>query len=80
MIYPTVKATIRHGQVVLLDDIRLPENASLLVTVIDDDVIDSLTLGEHLIVALEDILSGRVTEVTTADQLDRHLETIFEEA
>jgi len=80
MIYPTVKATIRHGQVVLLDDIRLPENASLLVTVIDDDVINSLTLGEHLIIALEDILSGRVTEVTTAEQLDRHLETIFEEA
>ncbi len=51
-----------------------------LVTVIDDDVINSLTLGEHLIIALEDILSGRVTEVTTADQLDRHLETIFEEA
>ena len=36
MTYMTIRATVRHGKVELLDDITLPEDATLLATVLDE--------------------------------------------
>ncbi len=80
MIYPTIKATIHQGQIKFLEDVSLPENTPLLITVLDQDALESFTLGEHLVIGLEDILSGQVIETTTTTELSRHLDTIFNEA
>ena len=75
--YATLKATVRDGKIRLLDQIALPENSNLLVTVLDDYLDSSLTLGDHLIAGLEDILQGRVTTVSTPQELTQHLDTLF---
>ena len=80
MIYPTIKATVRHGQIHFLEDVTLPEDAALLITVLEQDAFEPLTMGKHLIVGVEDVLSGQVTETTTTTELSRHLDTIFNEA
>lgn len=80
MIYPTVRATVRQGQIKFFDDVDLPENATLLITVLEHDAFESFSLGEHLIVGLEDILSGQAVETTTASELEDHLDMIFNEA
>ena len=78
--YPTLKATVRQGQIQLLEEANLPENATLLVIVLDDIAPENLTLGDHLVAGLQDVLLGRVTEVSTAEELAHHLDTVFNEA
>lgn len=75
--YPTLRATVRQGRVELLEDITLPEDATLLITVLDDSVLEALSLGDHLIAGLQDVMLGRVTEVNTPEELDHHLDVVF---
>ena len=77
MIYPTVKATVRQGKIKFLDDVTLPENSTLLITILDYDAFDTFTLGEHLAAGLEDVLSGQVIETATTSELAYHLDVIF---
>jgi hypothetical protein len=63
----------------LLDDIHLPEDATLLITLVDD-AFDRYTLGDHLIAGLQDVLARRSTEITTEEELRTHLDAIFTEA
>jgi hypothetical protein len=77
MTYMTIRATVRQGKVELLDDITLPEDATLLVTVLDDVILEQYTLGDHLITGLEDVFAGRVVEVTGEQELADYLDTIL---
>ena len=77
MVYPTLRATVRKGKIQLLDKVQLPENALVLVTVMDEAAIDSLTLGERLAAGLQDVLLGRVTEVETAQEIRSHLDKVL---
>ena len=78
MVYPTLRATVRKGKFHLLDEVKLPENALVLVTVMDESAIDSLTLGEQLAAGLQDILLGRVSEVRNTQEMKSHLDQILE--
>ena len=80
MIYPTLRATVHKGRIQLLDKFQLPENAQILVTIMDETALDSLTLGEHLAAGLQDILLGRVTQAETPEELASHLEAVLEGA
>ncbi len=80
MTYMTIRATVRQGKVELLDDITLPEDATLLVTVLDDVLLEQYTRGDHLIAGLEDILAGRTIEVTGDQELADYLATVFDKA
>jgi hypothetical protein len=64
MIYPTLRATVHKGRIQLLDKVQLPENAQVLVTIMDETAMNSLSLGEHLAAGLQDILLGRVPRPT----------------
>lgn len=77
--YPTLKATVHQGQIQLLEEATLPENATLLIIVLDDIDPETLTLGDHLIAGLQDVSLGRVTTVSTAEELAHHLDTVFDE-
>jgi hypothetical protein len=77
MIYPTLRATVRKGKIQLLDEVQLPENALILVTVMDEIAIESLTLGEHLAAGLQDILLGRVAQAQTSQELASHLDEVL---
>jgi hypothetical protein len=76
--YQTIKATVRGGKIELLEDIILPENAPLLVTILDVDTADKLTLGNHLIYGLQDIVSGNVVEVQDEMELPHYLNALFQ--
>lgn len=39
MIYPTIKATVRQGQIKFFEAVELPENSTLLITVLDADAL-----------------------------------------
>lgn len=80
MTYPTVRATVHGGKIKFLDDVSLPENSTLLITILDEGTLDVFTLGEHLTAGLEDILAGQVVETTTTSELTNHLDSIFNEA
>lgn len=80
MIYPTLRATVHKGKIQLLDKVQLPENAQILVTIMEETTLDSLTLGEHLAAGLQDILLGRVTQAKTPKELASHLEAVLEGA
>ena len=80
MIYPTLRATVRNGRIELLDDVQLPENAEILVTILDETPLESLTLGEHLAAGLQDILLGRVSRADTPEELASHLDAVLEDA
>jgi hypothetical protein len=80
MMYPTLRATVRKGKIQLLDKIHLPEDALVLVTVIDDAAFESLTLGERMAVGLQDILLGRTTGAQTEKDLALHLDKVFQAA
>jgi len=80
MIYPTLRATVHKGKIQLVDDVHLPENALILVTVMDEMAMDTLTLGEHLAAGLQDILLGRVTQADTPEELASHLDVVLEGA
>jgi hypothetical protein len=41
MVYPTLKGTVLDGKIQLIDEIELPENALVLVTVVDDTVVSA---------------------------------------
>ena len=80
MIYPTLRATVHNGRIDLLDKIELPENAEILVTIMDEAPLESLTLGEHLAAGLQDILLGKVTHAESAKELSSHLDAVLEDA
>ena len=80
MTYVTVLATVRDGKVELLDEIALPEDATLLITVLEDVRLEDYSLGDHLTAALRDALAGRVTEVANESELSIHLDRLFSEA
>jgi hypothetical protein len=75
--YTTLKATVRQGKIELLDDFPLPENVTLLVTVIDDLLLEQLSLAEHLQSGLTDVLLRRTTLVRSEDELKNHLDRVF---
>jgi hypothetical protein len=75
--YTTLKATVRQGRIELLDDLTLPENVTLLVTVLDDLLPEHLTLAQHLQRGLTDVLLHRTTVVRSEDELKNHLDFIF---
>ena len=77
--YPTLKARVHKGRIELVEKIALPENAAVLVTVLEEIQPEMLTLGEHLARGLEDMARGRTTKVRTAKELKRHLDSIFGE-
>ena len=79
MTYMTIRATVRQGRVELLDEVLLPEDATLLVTILDNDIFDRYNLGDHLIAGLQDILDGRTSEVTPEEELKAHLDAILVE-
>ncbi len=80
MTYLTIRATVRDGKVELLDEIALPEDATLLITVLEDLRLEDYSLGDHLTAALRDALAGRVTEVADEGELSAHLDRLFSEA
>ncbi|MCC6299602.1 MAG: hypothetical protein IT314_09905 [Anaerolineales bacterium] len=80
MIYPTLRATVHKGKVELLDEVQLPENAQILVTVMDEIALDSLTLGDHLAAGLRDVLLGRVAEANSPEELESHLDAVLKDA
>ncbi len=75
--YTTLKATVRQGRIELLDNFILPENVTLLVTVLDILKPEQLTLAEHLQHGLTDVLLQRTTVVRSADELKSHLDSLF---
>lgn len=80
MIYPTLRATVHNGRIELLDDVQLPENGEILVTIMDETPLEALTLGEHLAAGLQDILLGRVTQIETSKEMASHLDAVLEDA
>jgi hypothetical protein len=80
MIYPTLRATVHKGKIQLLDKVQLPENAQVLVTIMEETALDSLSLGEHLAAGLQDILLGRVTRAETPKEVASHFDAVLEEA
>ena len=80
MVYPTLKATVRQGKIELIDDVPLPEDAFVLVTIMDESAMNTLSLGDRIIAGLQDVLHGRVTEISTPQDLKKHFERIFNEA
>ena len=77
MIYPTLRAAVRNGKIQLLDDIKLPEDAAILVMIMDENSMSTLTAGERLAAGLQDILLGRLTEVNTPEEMSVHLDAVF---
>lgn len=75
--YTTLKATVRQGKIELLDNFVLPENVILLVTVLDEALLEELTLAEHLQRGLNDVLHYRTTVVTSESELKSHLDSVF---
>lgn len=77
MIYPTLRATVRNGKIQLLDDIKLPEDAAILVTIMDENSMSTLTAGERLAAGF---LLGRLTEVNTPEEMSVHLDAVFDDS
>jgi hypothetical protein len=80
MVYPTLKATVQQGKIELIDDVPLPEDAFVLVTIMDESARNTLSLGDRIIAGLQDVLHGRVTEINTQQDLKKHFERISNEA
>lgn len=78
MTYLTIRATVRQGKIELIDDIMLPEDATLLVTVLDDSLLEDYSLGDHLIAGYQDIQAGRITEVSDEHELALLLDSVFD--
>lgn len=76
--YQTIKATVREGKIELLENITLPENISLLVTVLDADTAEKLSLSDHFMSGLQDIISGNVVTVKDEMELNRYLNVLFQ--
>lgn len=77
MVYPTLRATVHNGKIQLIDNVKLPEDAVVFVTAMDESIMESLTAGERLAAGLQDILLGRFTEVNTPKEMSAHLDKIF---
>ena len=77
--YQTLKATVREGNIELLEEAVLPENALLLITVVEDVQPEALSLGEHILRGLSDIERRRVTKIRTATALKQHLDALFDD-
>ncbi len=78
--YPTLKATVRQGQIQLLEEAKLPENTNLLVVVLDAIDPGTLTPVDHLIAGLQDMSLGHVITTSTPEELAHHLDTVFDES
>jgi len=79
MVYPTLRATVHNGKIQLIDHVKLPEDAVIFVTIMDESIMSSLTAGERLAAGLQDILLGRFTEVNTPVEMSAHLDRVFED-
>ncbi len=75
--YQTLKATVHRGRIELVDDVTLPEKATLLVTIMEEVSPEALTLGEHLTRGLADVTRRHATKVSTSRQLKRHLDSVL---
>lgn len=75
--YPTLEARVRKGKIELVEKVTLPENAVVLVTVLEEVEPETFTLGEHIVRGLTDVARKRTTRVRTAKELKRHLDSIF---
>ena len=80
IVYPTLKATVQQGKIELIDDVPLPEDALKLVPIMNESAMNTLSLGDRIIAGLQDVLHGRVTEISTQQDLKKHFERIFNEA
>ncbi len=80
MIYPTLRAIVHKGKIQLLDKIDLPEDAPLLVTIMDETAVEMFSLGERLAAGLQDILLDRVARVDTPQALTDHLDKVLNKA
>lgn len=80
MIYPTLRATVHNGKIQLLDEVQLPEDALILVTIMDENAIQSFTAGERLAAGLQDILLGRFVETSTPEEMSAHLDAVFSDS
>jgi hypothetical protein len=58
VVYPTLKATVQQGKIELIDDVPLPEDAFVLVTIMDESAMNTLSLGDRIIAGLQDVLHG----------------------
>jgi hypothetical protein len=79
--YITIKATVNNGQIELLENVHLPENAKLLITLLETGLDDTaepelFTLGEHIVAGLQDIAAGQYTTVHDATTLEAFLAEI----
>lgn len=75
--YSTVKAVMRQGRVELLEPLLLPDDTTLLVTVLDDLSDDEPSLGEMIIAGLTDIKEGRFRETSATYTVKDHLDYLF---
>jgi hypothetical protein len=60
-----------------VDNVKLPEDAVIFVTIMDESVMELLTAGERLAAGLQDILLGRFTEVSSQKEMSAHLDQVF---
>lgn len=60
-----------------MDNVKLPEDAVIFVTIMDESVMELLTAGERLAAGLQDILPGRFTEVSSQKEMSAHLDQVF---
>lgn len=74
--YQTLQATVRKGQITLLEDVDLPENVTLLVTVVENPW-HLMTAGENILAGLEDAANGRAVTIESIDDLQEHLTAIL---
>lgn len=92
--YTTVLGTVRDGQIILPQNIDVPENTTVLITILEDkskqlppadyenyteEELENMTVGEQIIAGLKDIVAGRTTRVESAEDLERFLDSIDED-
>ncbi len=58
----------------------MTEDALLLMTIMDETAVETLSLGERLAAGLQDILHDRITCADTPQALTAHLDKVFNEA
>jgi hypothetical protein len=74
--YSTIWAIVRQGKIELLEPMSLPENTTLLVTVLDENL-EETSLGEQIIVGLSDMKEGRFKETSESYTVANHLDHVF---
>ncbi len=75
--YQTLKATVRNGKIELLEDIELPDETPILITILRDLMPPSV--GSNIIRGSEDALVGQTVTVRREAELLAHLHQVFSE-